>query len=336
MPNLAATYMGLELANPIIAGASKLTSKVETIEEIEAAGAAALVCPSLFEEQIRLESLRLEKETSKHEELDAEISGFFPHMEHSGPKQHLMWVKKTKETVKIPVIASLNAIELATWLDYAQKLEDTGADGLELNFYYTPSSFDRPGHDVEMEQADVLHRVRNAVNIPVGVKLSYFYSNPLHAIAQFDEAGADGIVLFNRLFENDIDPDTEEHSKPFALSQPGDSRLPTRFVGLAYGHVKAPLCANTGIFAGADVAKAVLAGASAVQIVSTLYENGTGHTKKILADLDAWMDTKSYGDLAAFQGKLAQKNVTDPFVYKRAQYVDLLLRSEELLASIGY
>jgi dihydroorotate dehydrogenase (fumarate) len=155
-------------------------------------------------------------------------------------------------------------------------------------------------------------------------------------MAQFDQAGADGIVVFNRLFENDIDPDTEKHTKPFDLSQPGDSRLPRRFIGLAYGHIKPPLCANTGIFTGADVAKAVLAGAHAVQIVTTLYENGTGHTKTMLAELEAWMDAKSYTDLAAFRGKLAQKNVSDPFVYKRAQYVDLLLRSEELLASIGY
>lgn len=333
MADLKCTYMGIELKNPIVAGASKLTSNVDKIKQIEEAGAGAIVCGSLFEEQIQLEGMKLEEELAAHDDLDAEITSLFPVVEHGGPKEHLMWVRKTKQAVSIPVIASLNAINKDTWIDYATRLEETGVDGLELNFYYTPGDPDKRAADIESEQVEILEAVKAAVQIPIAVKLSYFYSNPLNTVTQMDAVGVDAFVLFNRLFESDIDIEAEEHSRPFNLSVAGDNRLPNRFIGLLSGAVDADLIANTGILTGADVVKAVLAGAGAVQVVSTLYTNQISYLAKMLKDIEAWMDRKGYAALADFRGKLARKNIADPFVYRRAQYVDLILRSNELLGS---
>jgi dihydroorotate dehydrogenase (fumarate) len=323
--------MGLELTSPIVAGASKLTANIDTIKQIEQAGAGAVVCASLFEEQIQLERMKLEERLSAHDDLDAEITSLFPHIEHGGPKEHLMWVRKTKEAVGIPVIASLNAVDTGTWVDYARRLEDTGVDGLELNFYYTPGNFDRAAQDIESEQVEVLHRVTAAVGVPVSVKLSHFYSNPLQVVGRMDAVGVDAFVLFNRLFESDIDIESERHTKPLNLSCAGDNKLINRFVGLLYGRVKADLAANTGILGGADVIKAILAGAGAVQVVSALYAHKVPYLATMLEQLSAWMDKKGYATLADFRGKCARVNINDPFVYRRAQYVDLILRSDELL-----
>jgi dihydroorotate dehydrogenase (fumarate) len=323
--------MGIELKNPIVAGASKLSANLETIRQIEEAGAGAIVCASLFEEQIQLERMKFEEEISAHNDLDAEITSLFPEVEHGGPKEHLMWVRKTKEAVSIPVIASLNAINRETWVDYAKQLEETGVDGLELNFYYTPSELTKTGVDVEAEQIEILQAVKEAVGIPITVKLSCFYSNPLNTVKQMDAAGVDAFVLFNRFFESDVDIETEEHCKPFSLSTAGSNNMPNRFIGLLAGDIEADLIANTGILTGEDVVKAVLKGADAVQVVSTLYTNEISYLGTMIADVEAWMDKKGYASLADFRGKLSRKNISDPFVYRRAQYVDLILRSKELL-----
>ncbi len=323
--------MGIELKNPIVAGASKLTAKMDTIEQLEEAGASALVCASLFEEQIQLEKMKFEESMSFHDDSDAEFGGFFSMMEHGGPSEHLMWVRKTKEAVNIPVIASLNAINKDTWMDYAKRLEDTGVDGLELNFYYTPSEVEKTAEDVESEQLEVLQSIKSEIKIPITAKLSYFYNNPMNIIKKMDNVGVDAFVLFNRLFESNIDIEEEAHIKPFKLSMEGDNRLPNRFIGLLSGEVNADLIGNTGVLTGEDVIRAILAGAGAVQVASTLFKNEIKHLTTMLQDLEAWMDKKGYATLDDFKGKLSRKNVNDPFVYRRAQYVDLILRSDELL-----
>ncbi len=330
--NLQTEYMGLKLANPVIAGASKLTSKLETIKKIEAAGAAAIVCPSLFEEQIQLEQFQIEDDLEEMMDRDPEMSRIFPsEFKHAGPREYLIFIKEVKEAVKVPVIASLNAVNRETWLDYSRLIEQAGVDGLELNFYFVPEELDKSAADIEDEQIAIFKEVKNNLSIPVAVKLSYFYSNPLNVIARFASAGADGIILFNRLFESEIDINTQKHVTVFRTSPPDGNKLPRRFLGLLFGHISSSLCASTSIYTGDDVIKAILAGASATQIVSTLYENEIDHIQDLLKHIESWMEGKGYKSINDFQGKLASINLSDPFVYRRAQYVDLILKSDELL-----
>ena len=211
MANLKTTYMGLELKNPFIAGASGYTANLDRIKQLEEAGAAAVVCASLFEEQIQYERFRLEEDLHQFDNLYAEMTDFFPRVKHAGPKEHLGWVKKAKESVGIPVIASLNAVNRNVWSEWAVQLEDTGADALECNFYATPSSFALSSQDVEAEQIEILTEVKNKVKIPVSVKLSAFYTNPLHFIKRLDDVGVRGFVLFNRLFQPDIDVEKQSN-----------------------------------------------------------------------------------------------------------------------------
>lgn len=331
MADITCSYMGIPLKSPIIAGASKLTSNIDTIKQLEEAGAGAIVCGSLFEEQIQLERMQLEETMTVNDNLDPEISHLFPEVEHGGPSNHLMWLKKTKEAVNIPVIASLNAVNKATWVEYAKQCEACGVDGLELNFYYTPREVEKNSYAIESEQLEILRAVKAVMTIPVTVKLSYFYSNPLNIVKQIDEVGVDAMVLFNRLFESEIDPEEEKHTRPLNLSSSGDNKLSNRFIGLLSDQVKADLIANTGVLTGKDVVKAILVGASAVQVVSTLYLNKVPYLKTMLKDLEDWMDKKGYASLDDFRGNLSKSNVPDPFIYRRAQYVDLILRSNELL-----
>jgi len=331
-PDLSTTYMGIPLKNPVIAGASKLTADLNSILAMEESGAAAVVCSSLFEEQIQLEQFKLERQAEMLSDIDAEIQNVFPSFSHAGPREHLMWVKEVKKRLSIPVIASLNAVNRDTWLDYARQLEDTGVDGLEFNFYFTPGRVDRNAEDIEKEQIGILEDVKAQVKIPVSAKLSFFYTNPLNVIKRLDSAGASAFVLFNRLFESDVDPDEERHSRPFNLSHRGDYKLSNRFAGMLYQHIQADICTSTGIFTGKDVVKGILSGATAVQVVSALYKHKIPYLASLLEDLESWMVQKNYAQLSDFQGKLAAVNLDDKFLYRRAQYVDLLLRSEELLA----
>jgi dihydroorotate dehydrogenase (fumarate) len=325
MSSLGTHYMGIPLANPVIAGASDLTANVDSIRRIEEAGAGAVVLKSLFEEQIQAESFLLEEDLQTGESISPEMSHLYPKVQHGGPKEHLMWVKKSKAAVKIPVIASLNAVNKATWVEYARALADQGVDGLELNFFATPRDFDTDGARVEAEQLSALTEVRKAVRIPLAVKLSVFYSNPLHFLRSLDEAGINAFVLFNRFFQPDVDPESESIVMPMNYSTAADSRLPLRFAGLLYGKVKADVCASTGVATAADAAKMILAGAAAVQVVTALYRSGVKAITQIRDGLSAWMDKKSYATIDAFRGKLSAKNAKDPWAYTRAQYAKMLL-----------
>lgn len=331
MSNLETTYMGLKLKNPIIAGASKKTSYVDSIKELEKAGAGAIVTGSLFEEQIQLDKLKMESELAQYDNLHPEMLNVFPELDHGGPKEHLFWLKKTNEEVSIPVIASLNCVNKATWTDYAKQIEETGVDGLELNFFHVPLTMDKDGSEVENEQLEIIKDVLAAVNIPVSVKLSYFYSNPLNFIKKVSETGVKAVVLFNRLFQPEIDPNEEQHATPFNLSNENDHGIALRYAGLLHNQIDADICSNTGIFTGSDVVKMILAGAGTVQVVSTLYKNGTDYISTMVNQLQDWMYQKNYSSLDDFRGKLSRENTEDNFVYKRGQYVSLLMRSEELL-----
>jgi dihydroorotate dehydrogenase (fumarate) len=330
MANLTTKYMGLQLKNPIIMGASNLVKEVDNVKRMEEAGAAAIVYKTLFEEQIELERLQLSEELNQYNDRHAEMISLFPDIDHAGPREHLSHLRKVVNAVNIPVIASLNCTFEETWVEYARQIEQTGVNALELNFYNVPGDFKREGKSIINEQLDVLADVKKNVKIPVSVKLSPFYTNVLLVVQQMYYAGVDGFVLFNRLFQPDIDIDKEEHFFPYHLSHEEDNRLPLRYAGLLFGEIRGSICANTGVFSGKDVVKMLLAGADTVQVVSTVYKNGIGQIGKIVEELNAWMDAKKYDSIDQFRGKLSRKNMKEPFAYKRAQYIDILMKSEEI------
>ena len=328
--DLSTTYLGLKLKNPVIVGASNLVTDLNFLKKLEEAGASAIVYKSLFEEQIQLENLENYQAEEDYGARHAEMSSMFPAVEDAGPEEFLYNLSKARKALNIPLIASLNAVYDDTWYEYAKKIEETGVDALELNFYSIPREFDIDDNSILQEQLDTLEGVKKAVKIPVSVKLSPFYTNPLYCISELDKKGADGFVLFNRLFQPDIDLEKEALHYPYMLSNEEDNRLPLRFAGLLFGNVKGSICSNTGIFNGNDVLKMVIAGADAVQIVSTIYKHGPKQIGKILAEMEAWMKEKSYTSLNDFKGKLAKVNIKDPYAYQRAQYVDILMRSKEI------
>ncbi len=335
MTNLKTNYMGLELKNPIVVGANNLVTNVNSLKQMEEAGAAAIVYKSLFEEQIQLEAAQMDDEMDEYAERHAEMTSLFPNLEHAGPREHLMNVQNAKKALSIPLIASLNAIYNETWLEYAKLLEDKGVDGLELNFYSVPRNPDVSGEDIIKDQIEILKKIKSSISIPVSVKLSPFYANPLNVISRMDKAGVDAFVLFNRIFQNEIDLDNEKFVVDFPLSEAFENKLPLRYAGLLFGQVNASIVSNTGIQQGTDAVKMILAGADAVQVVGTLYKNKVQHISKMLKDIEAWMEGKGYKSLTDYRGKLSNKEINDPFIYKRAQYVDLLLRSEELFKKEG-
>ena len=330
MVDLKAKYLGIELKNPVILGASNLVTKIDNLKRAEDAGVAAVVYKSLFEEQIQLEAAQLEDELEEYNERHAEMVKLFPTIEHAGPEEHLLNLRKVKESLGIPVIASLNAIFIESWIEYAQMLEHTGVDALEFNFFYVPRDMNTDGKDINDQQIEILKEVMSKVKLPVSVKLSPFYANPLNIVNQMDKLGVKGFVLFNRLFQPDIDITKEEHFSPLTASSREDNKLALRFAGLLYGEIKGSICSNTGIHTGEDVVKMILAGADCVQVVSTLYKNKVEYISTILEDIRNWMSSKNYGRLDDFRGKLSHKNTHDPFVYKRAQYIDLLLNSDQI------
>jgi dihydroorotate dehydrogenase (fumarate) len=329
MANLKTTYLGLELKNPLIVGASSLTADPEKLGALDNAG--AIVIKSLFEEQVQLEELELMNAMEEYTERNAEMTRLFPDNKHAGSKEHLVVLKKAKENTKVPVIASLNAVHDDTWVEYAKQIEQTGVDAIELNLFATPRNFDMAEADIIQSQVDTLNRVSKAISIPIGVKLSPFYTNPLSVISRFDAERVNGFVLFNKMFQPDIDIEKETLEQTIVLSDSYDVRLAIRFAGLLYGNIKADIASAGGIMNGADAIKTMLAGASAFQVVSSLYVNGNEHIKTILSDIEAWMDKKGYAQIDDFKGKLSRKNLKDPFAYRRSQYVDIIMKSEQYL-----
>ena len=333
MANLKTKYMGLDLKNPIIAGASNLTLDIENLKKMEEAGAAAIVFKSLFEEQIQLENLEIHELLTEYDERNAEMVTIFPGSikKSSYPVLHLEKLKKAKEAVSIPVIASLNALTDASWVEYAKEIEAAGVDGLELNFYTVPEKSAGSVADIEKKQLETFSKIRSEVKLPIAVKLSPFYTNPLKLITDLDKAGADAVVLFNRLFQPDIDTNSEKHLYPYSLSNTEDNRLPLRFAGLLYDNIKASVCSNTGIFSGNDVIKMLLAGADAVQVVSTLYLNQIEVIESMITDAGKWMDSKGYKTIGEFRGKLSKSLADDALPYQRTQYIDFKMSTSAIL-----
>lgn len=323
--------MGIELNNPIILGASNLVTDLDNLKKAEELGVAAIVFRSLFEEQIQLESFQLDERLNEFNDLNAEMVQIHPNIEHAGPEEHLLNIRKARECLSIPLIASLNAINNDTWLKYARLISETGVDGIELNFYQIPVDFKKTAKEIEEAQINTLKEIRKNISIPISVKLSPDYSNILNFIQKLDNSGADAFVLFNSFFQPDIDVISEKHIKTSHLSNVGDYKKSLRYAGLLYDNIKSDICSSYGIFSGEDVIKLLLSGATCVQVVSTIYKNGLTQIDTIKRELTEWMDTKNYKSIDEFRGKLSKNRLTaNPFIYKRAQYVELLLNSEEL------
>jgi len=330
MADLSSTYMGIKLKNPIILGASNLVTKPEVVKELEDAGIAAIVYKSLFEEQIQLESLQMDEDMNEYANRNSEMGRIFPDIVHAGPKEHLLHLKKLKQAASVPVFASLNAIYEPSWVEYAKLLEETGVDGIELNLYATPGYFEVGASSIEDKQYQIVKSVKKAVKIPVSVKLSPFYTNTLNFIKKLDEAGVDGFVIFNRFFQPEIDIENEIFHFPWELTQSRDHQLALRYAGLLHGNIEGSICASRGIYSAEDVIRLLLSGADVVQTVSAIYKNQPAFVATMLTGLNDWMDKKGYKTLNDFRGKLSRKNLKDPFVYQRAQYVDILMKSEEI------
>jgi dihydroorotate dehydrogenase (fumarate) len=333
MADLRTHYMGIELKNPIIIGACNIVTDIDNLKRIEKAGAAAVVYKSLFEEQIQLENLELYERKNEYSERNAEMINLFP-VSICGTAditEHLIALKKAKDSISIPVFASINAVLHETWIEYARMIEETGVNGLELNFYTVPEKTRNGYENIEKKQIKIMKDVKSAVNIPVSVKLSSFYSNPVKLIADLEKAGSDAFVLFNRLFQPDIDIYTEQHHFPYSLSNSEDNRLPLRFAGLLYGNTGASICANTGIMNGPDVIKMILAGADCVQIVSAVYLNQIEVITSMIREIEKWMDSRDYRTLKDFRGKLSKKNSANKLPYHRVQYMDFMMTTSEIL-----
>lgn len=331
MTNLKTKYMGIEINNPIIIGASNLVNNLDRLKKAEEQGAAAIVYKSLFEEELQLEEFQLDEKLTEFNDMNAEMLTTHPNLEFAGPDEHLLNLRKAKESLSIPLIASLNAVNTETWISYAKLIAETGVDAIELNFYHTPSDFKREAKDIEDEQINIVKEIKKNSPIPVSVKLSPNYSNILNFIQKLDKAGVDGVVLFNSFFQPDIDIKTEKHIKLYNFSNERDYKQSLRFAGLLFENIKADICSSHGVFTGADVMKLILAGSSCVQVVSTIYKHGMPQINKMKNELVAWMESKNYNNLDEFKGKLSKTKLkNDPFVYRRAQYVDLLIHSEEV------
>jgi len=300
------------------------------IHRLEEAGAAAIVYKTLFEEQIELERLQLSEELNQYNERHAEMISLFPDIQHAGPRGHLSHLRKVVESVNIPVIASLNCLFEDTWVEYSKLIEQTGVSALEMNLYTLASDFKKEGKAIINEQLAFISEVKKSLRIPVSVKLSPFYTNVLGVIQQMYHAGVDGFVLFNRFFQPDINIEKLEHHFPYNLSNEEDNRLALRFIGMLFHEIRGSLCANTGIFNGKDVIKMLLAGADCVQVVSTIYKHGPAQVTAMIKEIEEWMDRKKFENIDSFKGKLSRKMMKDPFAYKRAQYIDILMKSEEI------
>ena len=326
--------MGIEIDNPIILGASNLVTKQGNLRKAEDQGVGAIVYKSLFEEQIQLEKLQFDEKITEFDDIHAEMLTLHPHINYAGAEEHLLNLRKAKESISIPVIASLNAVNVETWVEYAKLISQTGVDGIELNFYPNLWDVDRDSTEIENEQIMIVKEIKKNVNIPLGVKLSPDYTNALNLIKKLDKEGVDSFVLFNSFFQPDIDIEFEKHIKKYNFSHPGDYKKSLRFAGLLYQNVKADICSSHGIFTGADVIKLILSGASSVQVVSTIYKNGISQIGKMTTELEDWMKEKNYTCLDDFRGKLSKNMLNKtPFIYKRAQYVDLLLNTEDIFGN---
>jgi dihydroorotate dehydrogenase (fumarate) len=324
--DLKTTYLGMELNNPIVPSASPLSEKIDNLKRMEDAGAAAVVMHSLFEEQIAEESQTLDHFLSYGSESYAEALTYFPEADEYkvGPEGYLELIRQAKEKLDIPVIGSLNGVSTGGWIDYATRIQQAGADALELNIYYMSTKIDVTGDDVEKRYVDVVTDVSNSVTIPVAVKLSPFFSSMANMAKKLVDAGAAGLVLFNRFYQPDFDLEKLEVVPNLVLSSNFEHRLPLRWIAILYGRLEADLAHTRAIASHEEVLKSLMAGAKVTMLTSELLRNGIGRIGEILGDLERWMEEHEYESVKQMQGSMSQIHCPEPAAFERANYMKVL------------
>ncbi len=324
--DLKTKYLGLELINPVVASASPLSQEVDNVKKLEDAGVSAVVAYSLFEEQISHESGELDHFLSHHAESYAEATSYFPEPEEfvTGPYEYLDHIANLKKAVDIPIIGSLNGVSAGGWVDYAKSIQDAGADALELNIYYVATDPNLTGQEVEDMYIETIEAVKKNLSIPVAVKLGPFFTAFANFAKRVDNAGADGLVLFNRFYQPDFDLEKFEVVPNIELSGNWEMRLPLRWLSILYGNIKADLAATSGINTGVDVIKIMMAGGKAAMMASELLKKGPERVTGVLAEIKEWMEEKEYESIQQMQGSMSQKSVAEPAAFERANYMKAL------------
>lgn len=325
-PDLTTTYLGLQLKNPLVASASPLSKRLHLVRRLEDAGAAAIVMYSLFEEQINHESYELDHYLNRGTNTFAESLSYFPDLDYYnlGPDPYLEHLQHVKQAVNIPVIGSLNGISSGGWINYAKKIEQAGADALELNIYYLPTDTDLTSAELEEEYVKLVKDVRATIKIPIALKLSPYFTALPNLAKRFVEAGANGLVLFNRFYQPDFDLDTLEVVPNLQLSTSYEMRLPLRWIAILYGRIQADFALTSGIHTAHDVLKAMMAGANVAMTTSALLENGIDRITQILQNLQRWMEEREYESITQMRGSMSQRAVGEPAAFERANYMKAL------------
>jgi dihydroorotate dehydrogenase (fumarate) len=324
--DLTTTYLGLKLKNPIVPSASPLSHTLDGMKRMEDAGAAAIVMYSLFEEQLTHESAELNHYLTQGTESFAEALSYFPEADdyNLGPDEYLELIRSAKKSLGIPVIGSLNGSSTGGWISFAKRIEEAGADALELNVYYIAADPKLSPQEVEERYLEVLRAVKGTVRIPVAVKLGPFFSSFAAFAKRLDHEGANGLVLFNRFYQPDIDLETLEVTPNVVLSTPHDIRLPLRWIAILYGRIKANLAATSGIHTAEDVLKMLMAGADVTMMCSALLKHGPSRITEVLKELTRWMTEHEYASVKQMRGSMSQKSVADPSAFERANYMKSL------------
>ncbi|MFN2143702.1 MAG: dihydroorotate dehydrogenase-like protein [Anaerolineales bacterium] len=326
MPYLKTNYLGLELKNPLIASASPLSEKVDNVVELENAGVSAVVMYSLFEEQITRESLALDHFMEQGTNSYAEALSYFPEVGRYaiGAETYLDHLRSLKDAVDIPVIASLNGATRGKWIEYAERMEASGADAIELNVYYLPTDPDETSQDLETRYLDLIQNVCMAVEVPVSVKLSPFFTSIPNFAKKVSAAGAKGLVLFNRFYQPDFDLEELEVVPRLELSTSSELLLPLRWIAIMYGRVNLDFALTTGVHSGTDILKGMMAGAKVTMVASEFLRNGIGRASELLESVEVWMTDHEYESIQQMQGSMSQKSVADPAAFERANYMKVL------------
>jgi dihydroorotate dehydrogenase (fumarate) len=324
--DLTTTYLGLKLKNPIVPSASPLSKDLGKIKAMEDAGASALVMYSLFEEQLTHDAMELHHYTTTTQDGSAEAVSYFPEPDEYflGPEEYLNHLRKIKESVEIPVIGSLNGSTPGGWTEYAKNIEQAGADAIELNIYLLAADVNKTSDDIERIYMETLHSVKAAVSIPVAVKISPYFSSLAGFAKHLDDNGADGLVLFNRFYQPDIDLENLEVMPNVLFSNPQSMRLPLRWIAILYGKIKADLAATSGIHSAEDVIKMMMVGAKITQMFAAIHMFGINHIKSVIRDVEQWMYHHDYESIEQMRGSMSHKSVADPASFERANYMKAL------------
>ncbi|MGZ9166921.1 MAG: dihydroorotate dehydrogenase-like protein [Anaerolineales bacterium] len=326
MTDLSTTYLGLNLKNPLVASASPLSKKIDRARKLEKAGMSAIVMYSLFEEQIIRESLELDHYLSRDTDSFAEALSYLPDggMYGISPEKYLNHLAALKKALTIPVIGSLNGVTKGGWVSYARKIQDAGADALELNMYHIATDASMTSNDIEDMQVELVAEVKSSISIPLAVKISPFITSIPNFTKRLVEAGADGLVLFNRFYQPDFDLEELEIVHSLDLSTSADLRLPLRWTSILYGKISADFALTSGVHSSKDVLKAMMAGAKVAMMASHLLHNGEQVIPLILSELQEWMKEREYESIKQMQGSMSQKSVKEPAVFERANYMKVL------------